>query len=892
MNIKNKKSVSPYNQSIETITEQLSTNTTRGLDQQEAEDRLKIYGKNRLPEKKAESIFFVFLRQFKDPLIYLLLISATIIFFLGEHVDAFVISGVLFFNAILGTIQEGRARSILASLKKYITTDAVIIRNGKKHIIPSTQLVPGDIIELETGEKVPADARVIESLNLHVDESMLTGETMGIEKITVPLDTNFDLALHDQKNMIFSGTNVVSGAGRAIVTATGSSTAIGTLDVTVEEIQTEMPLAKELDRLSHWILFSIFCMCLGLFVFGLYLGKPFTELLVILTALFICVIPEGLPVVFTLALVTGAQRLAKKNVLVKRMQAVEGLARTDIIVVDKTGTLTRNEMFVSQIDTTNDSYTVSGQGYKPEGEIYNNGHNVNINNIADLKNIAIAAALLNRAEIEYIPDQDIFKIKGDPTEAALGIFAQKCSLEKESLLKKYKPIAQLPFNTTLRYQAGAYEYENQGIIFVIGSPEIILSSKENSSLNKKLSVLLQKGLRVVAVGMTPFSLNELPYQKNLENLVHKKINETIIPLGILGIEDTVRLEVKESMQTTRAAGIKTVMATGDHKDTALYIAQNTGIYEPGDFTIDGSRLMNMPQEEFLKILPRVTVFSRVTPEEKLRIINAYHQLGNIVAMTGDGVNDAPSLAAADLGIAMGKIGTEVAKDAADMILLDDSFSNIIDAIKEGRHIFNALKRAILYFFTTNTGEVLVILFAMVLNYPLPLLAPQILWINLITDGFLDAALTMEPQEKDILQKHPSNGRSLININTFLKMLYLSTPMAAVSFAVFIYYLNGEIQHARTMGMVTLIMFQWLNAWNCRSTHLSIFQTGIFSNPWLILATLFVFGLQLILLHVPFFQAIFKTVPLTFHEWLLIFALSSPIILIEELRKLIIRRWYY
>ncbi len=852
----------------------IQTNLKTGLLNDQITELKKRYGPNALPHKAPESILFVFLRQFINPLIYILVMAAALIFALGYHMDAFIISGVLLFNAILGTVQEGRTRSILTSLQKYITQETAALRNGIIDILPSEELVPGDIIIIQAGEKIPADAQLIEADNMLVDEAVLTGESKPVTKKVT--------------NDLWSGTYILTGHGKAIITATGPNSKLGQLNKAVETIQTDTPLKKSIDELAHRILIAIFIMCFSLFIIGLLTGKPLRELVVMITALFICVIPEGLPVVFTLTLVSGAYRMAKKNVVTKRMQAIEGLGRTNVLMIDKTGTLTRNEMIVTTVYADKKLYTVTGQGYKTEGDIFENNKQLSPGECPlILKQLITASGLLCRAEIEYEPDTDTFHIKGDPTEAAMLVLAKKTGVF-ESSQKEYQTIAHMPFSTQLRYQAGLYKHDDQYVVFITGAPEIIfnLCTKVDDQAKKMLKDMLEQGSRVVGAAQRIVE----PHEFNVKNMQPSMLPDLLYNLtflGLLGIQDTIRSDVKIMIEDARKAGLNIVMVTGDHQDTALYVARKVGIFHKGDTAIDGSQLKNG-----LLLTPELkttTVFSRVTPEQKLTIVQAFQRQGKRVAMTGDGVNDAPSLVAADLGIAMGGIGTEVAKEAADLILLDDSFSSIIEAIKEGRTIFLALRRVILYFFTTNLAEVWLILFSFLLNLPLPILAAQILWINLVTDGFLDAALSQEPQELDILKPRHVVSDSLLDASAWFKILLLSIPMGIVSIGIFAWYAPFDLVLARTMAMTTLATCQWFNAWNCRTEHHSLLKMSFFSNPWLIAATLLVLTLQLSILYNPTLQTIFRTVPLTPEQWTYVLLLSSPVFLIEEIRKYIVRR---
>jgi len=885
----------PYQIDIETILQTLGVNPEQGLSRQEVTKRQQLHGYNTLKTIKQRTIFSIFMSQFQNPLVYILFFAALIIFIFGQDkLDAFIISGVLFFNAILGTIQEARTKNIIENLKQYIKTESVILRDGTKIIVDDKDLVVGDIIFLQEGQRVPADARVLISNNLRVDEAILTGEAHVVEKTIDTIEQ--DVPLGDRRNTLFKGTYIVTGAGKAIVTAIGTETEIGKIQVIAEEIDTDIPLRKELERLSHWILIFILITCLFLFCIGIFTGKPIKELLVMLTALFICVVPEGLPVVLTLVLVAGALQMAKHFVLVRNMQAVEALGRTDVIVIDKTGTLTRNEMIVSHVWTADATWQISGQGYHNQGTLSKgNMPTDNLANHSSLVDMGIATALLNNAEIIHLDKLDTFDIKGDPTEAALFVFSQKMGTIITQRIADYTKIHEIPFHSSLRYHAGFYEKKDERIAFIIGSPETILKRIHNktSAMDLALQDFLEKGLRVVAIGIKHLPTNAYD---NVKAEDYPKLIETDITfLGFAGIEDSIRTEVKDVIQNTRDAGLSIIMATGDHQVTALHVAKRVGIFRDGDDYLDGSQIDSLPDEKLLHIIDHITVFSRVSPQHKMRIVQLLQKTGKIVAMTGDGINDAPSLVAADLGIAMGS-STEVAKQAADLILLNDSFINIIDAIEQGRHIFYTLKRIVLYFFSTNMAEILIVFFALLAglftqsDLPLPITAVQILWLNLVTDGFLDVGLSMEPKEPDLL-KHSwlKKKQRLIDKELILKMLYMSIPMGIGSLLIFLWYYQANLAHARTMTLITMAMYQWFNAWNCRSETRSLFELGLCSNRWLILVMVFVLFLQSAIVYVPFMRHIFKTVPLSAHDWLVIICLTAPIIALEEGRKMIVHK---
>jgi len=884
----------PYQLEIEDVEKQFNTSIESGLSEQEVERRLREYGHNTLPEAPPTHWFITFLHQFQSPLIYILVAAAALIGIVGrDPLDAFIISGVLIFNAIIGTIQERRTQHAIESLKRFIKTSSVVLRDGTKLVIDDSDLVVGDVILLQEGQRIPADARLVTTHGLQIDEAVLTGESIAIHKTSDPISENGSLS--DRINMLYRGTYALAGSGVAVVVATGIATEIGKIHRTISSIETEIPLKKEIDRLSYYILLFILGTCLFLFAFGLWIGKSPTELLIMLTALFICVVPEGLPVVLTLVLVSGAYRMAKHNVLVRNLQAVETLGRTDVIITDKTGTLTRNEMMVSHIYANGTLYDVTGRGYYVEGTISHNSTHVNSTNLDDtLAQLATATSLLNNTEITFVPKVGLFDIKGSQTEAALFVLSQKLKVSREQLDDAYTTLYELPFSSEYKYHAGFYEHKGQGIMFLSGAPEILLAfgSKTDKALTQTLEAFLEEGLRVVGIGMKTFDLATIPTVDGeiRRNFFQKLVETNITILGLCGIQDAIRPGMKEVIAETQDAGVRVVMATGDHPKTAYYVAKKIGIYTSGDQVIDGKELNSLSDHQLHERLEKISVYSRVSPQDKLRIVEQFRATGQVVAMTGDGINDAPSLVAADLGIAMGNIGTEVAKQAADLVLLDDSFESITNAIAQGRHIFQTLRRVFLYFFATNTGEIFIIFFALLANLPLPITAAQILWLNLVTDGFLDVALAMEPQEDGLLKNHWSGQKlKLIDRNLVLKTLYMAIPMGLVSLLMFTWYYEADEQYARTITLLTMAMFQWFNAWNCRSEDRSLLEIGLFSNRWLIAATSFVLFLQIVLLYAPFMQRIFKTVPVSLSDWLLVIAVSAPIILIEEVRKYFVRR---
>ncbi len=877
----------PYQMTIEELEKKLHTQIMEGLSDQEAAQRLEQYGPNILISSKEISWIQIFLSQFTSPLIYLLLIAAIIIFFFGQHPhDAFIISGILLLNAIIGAIQEIRTYTIINNLNVAIQTKCTVIRNSKHIVIDDSQVVIGDILVLQAGQRISADARIISCNNLQVDESMLTGESIPVIKDADPIQQQIPIS--DQHNMLFKGTLIRSGSGKAIVVSTGKDSYIGTINAQINLIKGELPLKKDIDRLSYVILISISILCVLLLLFGLWLGNQFSQLLPMITALFICVVPEGLPVVLTLVLVTGVYRMAKQQILVKNMQAIEALGRIQVIITDKTGTLTRNELMVIEFWTPYATYHVNGSGYATEGSVVDpNNKIVTAHDNTYLNHIGLATQLLPSAEITSINNTNSFEIQGDPTDAALRILSYKLGITSNEI-SSYTLLHEIPFDPYWKYHAGLYRmHDGNGIIYMIGAPETLQDfSKKESTFNQTfLDHALAQGNRVIAIAMSHVVIHDLNRNNHeYESLIRNASYEMV---GLCAIQDSIRPEVKDVVRETRNAGLHIIMATGDHVKTALYVAEQAGIYKDGDHYIDGNQ-SNQYQKNMSSII-NTTVFARVDPTMKLELVNMLHQQGYLVAMTGDGVNDAPALVAADVGIAMSGTGTEVAKDAADIILMQNSFVHIIDAIHQGRHILYTLRRVILYFFSTNMAEVLLVLGALLADIPLPITAAQILWLNLITDGFLDIALSAEPKDPILLQATWLEQRvKLVDTNLIMLMIWMSVPMAIGSLLLFWSHISVDIRLARTVTMVSMAMYQWCNAWNCRSEYRSLWNIGLSSNTWLIGATILVFILQCAIIYVPFLQSIFDTVPLTASQWAIITIFCIPIVAIEELRKGILR----
>lgn len=858
-----------------------------GLTSQEAARRLSEYGPNKLPEKKPDGMFIIFLRQFASPLIYILLAATVVLLLLGEREDAVMIFAVVLINSVIGAIQEGKAQDTLLALKKFTQTKAVVIRDGKEVVVNDENLVPGDVVIFQEGEKVPADARIIISNTLLINEAAMTGESISVHKSADAVG---------QASLSYMGTFIVSGNGLALVTATGIETFIGNIATEIASIDTEMPLKVTIRNLSHLVIILISILGVTLFILGLAQGKSLKEMFFMAVILSISAIPEGLTIVMTMILAVGVWRMSKNNVLVKKLMAVEAFGQAKIIAVDKTGTLTKNEMMVERVIINGKDYTVSGSGYDAEGSVTLNGAVIEALNHTELVMAGRISAYTAGAKVISSKDEQVrWQVSGDPTEAAMLVFARKIGFDKEALETESPKISEIPFDYKLKFHALVNKTAEGNLLSVVGAPENILArcgkiwldgkSVELSENHKKdlddiFLKLSADGLRVIA----------LAEQQNVQPDLKIEGVTGLTFVGFLGIRDSLRPEANQAVQRAESAGIKVVMITGDHRVTAEAIARDAGIFHTGDLIIEGDDVERLSKEELAGRLDRVSVFARVTPDHKLKIIQAYQSKGVITAMTGDGVNDAPSLVAADLGVAMGRIGTEVAKEASDIVLLDDNFGSIIPAIEEGRNIYRNLQKVILFLFSTNLGEVMIVFGAVLLNYPLPLLPVQIIWMNLVTDGFLDKGLAMEPKEHDLLDKDYVAPKRYLFDSLMVKRLFLMMSVMTIgSVIIFAKSLQSGEGYYMTMTLTAMTTFQLFNAWNCRSKDRSIFQMNPFSNKYLVGASIIVVSLQLLAVYTPILQKFLHTMPLSFGDWVLIICVSFSIIVVEETRKFFSRR---
>ncbi|MBW2973755.1 calcium-translocating P-type ATPase, SERCA-type [Candidatus Woesearchaeota archaeon] len=846
----------------------------KGLSQAEAETRLKKFGPNTIEEAARIHPLQIFASQFKSPLVWILLLAMVVSIVLKEFTDVYIIAAIVLLNAILGFIQEFKAEEAIAALQKLISLKAIVIRSGMQKEINASQLVPGDILILHTGEKVPADARIIDSINLETQEAALTGESVPVKKLT----TTFKkvLAVADRANMVFNSTIITKGRGRAIVTETGMNTEIGKIAKLIKEAKPEpTPLQKKLAHLSGFLGIAVIAIALIVFGAGVLYGNQMFAMFLAAVALAVAAIPEGLPAVVTVSLAMGVKKMARHNALVRKLPSVETLGACTVICSDKTGTLTHNQMTVKKIYANDEIIEVAGSGYDPSGRFSRNPDK--------FKQLLLAGILNNDAKLRK--ENETWEIIGDPTEAAVLVSARKAKLDVDNIQVRCKRISEIEFSSERKRMTTVNKVGTKKIAYTKGAPEIVLALCNRMLVDGRVIRLSKTQKEKILATNEKFANNALrvlgfAYKEVDDKISTKDVEHNMIFLGLQAMIDPPRPEVKDAIRKCETAGIKVVMITGDHKATAMAIAKELGMKGKAITGIDLDRL-----ENFEDIVEDIVVYARVNPKHKLKIIEALKKKGHIVAMTGDGVNDAPALKKADLGIAMGITGTDVAKEASDMILADDNFASIVNAVEEGRTIFDNIKKFVEYLLSSNMGEVLTIFVGILLRMPLPLVAIQILWINLVTDGAPALALSAEPPEPRIMKKPPRKvEEKIVNKRRGIMIFLVGILMMLGTLGVFQWY-NPEtnLVYAHTMAFTTLMMFQMFNVINMRSEDYSIF--GLKINKWLVGAIILSIALQVLVVHLPFFNPIFHTVSLKAVDWLIAIAISASVLVFGEVVKL-------
>ncbi len=862
---------------IDDVCAALVTDANRGLDTKEVHRRLGIHGPNRLPENVRATALGLFIHQFESVIIWVLIGALLIAGIMGDWFDVVAIGVIVLLNAIIGFIQEYSAEHSLAVLRKLMVPISRVVRQGDIRQVPSFDLVPGDLVLLEPGDVVPADGRIIYSLQLMIQEAALTGESHAVGKISDAL-SGTTLALGDQKNMVFMGATVVSGKGHMIVTGTGIKTELGSIAQVLEQATEPLtPLQVQLDRVGR----QLAVLCLGIvaviFVVGILRGHALIPMFLSAVSLAVAAIPEGLPAVVTITLALGVRRMAKRNALIRRLPSVETLGCATVICTDKTGTLTQNEMTVRKIWVNETEFSVSGVGYAPQGTFQVGDHVINPRQYNELLYALRIGALCNNAEIYC--DQTTWKVVGDPTEGALLTAAAKAGLEKQPLIREYKILGEIPFDSERKRMSVIVDGPMGTQLLIKGAPDILLErsvamlkqgeivaltadiKKRIATANEKLA---SQALRVLAVAYTNVS-------KDVS--LHNLLEQDLIFVGLVAMMDPPRPEVFKAIEVCKKAGIKPIMITGDHKQTAIAIAKELHIMSDSDKAVSGVELDALDDDAFKKIIHMISVYARVSADHKMRIVKALKELGHIVAMTGDGVNDAPAIKIADVGIAMGLAGTEVTKEASDMVITDDNFASIVHAVEQGRGVYDNIVKFINYLLSSNIAELLLVFMSTIIgltdrngNVYIALLPVHLLWLNLITDGLPALALGVDPLNPRAMNKPPRKASEPILHFRFTLHLFVMGALMAISALLAGYYgLRSSLALAYTMTLTALVMLEIVRVYMVRS----LYHMKMWSNMWLTGALALSFGLQLAIVYVPSLQIIFKTVRLGLFDWFLI-----------------------
>ncbi len=874
----------------EEVLDRLGTSTS-GLTEDEAASRLEQYGPNEIQRGKKTSRVVLFLQQFLSPLIYVLLVAVIISLVVEHYLDAAVISAVLLLNAIIGYVQETRAQEAMEALIQMAAPKAKVRRAGNAYMIASKDLVPGDLVVLEAGDMIPADARIIEASNLKLNESALTGESVAVDKGTDALEG--DVTLAERKSMAYMGTSVSRGRGLIAIVSTGMSTEMGRIATAIEEVEQEKtPLQKSISSLSKYLVIIFLVICTILVIVGLLQGLEALEIFLVAVAAAVSAIPEGLPAVVTVILALGMRAMANRNAIIRKLVAVETLGAATVICTDKTGTLTLNEMTVRRVVVEEKDFDVSGQGYEPKGDFLQDGNAINPEAYDSLMTLLRIGLLCNDSTLSSRDGQS--SIVGDPTEGALVVVAGKAGLKKSAAEQEQKRLDEIPFESEKRYMATMHPRNGKRLAYVKGAPEKVLSmsgkvlenrqpvdmdDEDRERIRQTSQAMAEEAMRVMA-----FAYAELPDQT--KKLDEDGISGNLVFVGMTGMEDPPREEAITAVSLCKQAGIRVVMITGDNRVTAESVGRQLGL--PRGKSMVGSELEQMSDEELLKEIDNVSVYARVEPLHKLRIVNAFKSKGQVVAMTGDGVNDAPALKSASIGVAMGIKGTDVSKEASDMVLADDNFASIVAAVDEGRAIFNKLRNVIFFLLSTNIGELLAFLLSLIFVGEAPLLAVQIIWVNLVTDAAVGLPLGLEPKTGHELEqppRHPSVG--LLYAGLLFRVAFLATMLSLGVFAVFNWYEGRvSIEEARTMAFCTLVAFEWFRAFNARSDERTVFSLGLFRNKWLVGSIGLAISLQMMMVYTPFMQTAFSTVPLAAHQWGIAIGIAATLFTIEELRKVV------
>lgn len=872
-----------------------TNSTTDGLNRTEAENRLREYGENALPQKAGKPAWLRFLLHFNDVLIYVLLGAAVLTTTMGHWVDTLVILGVAVINAMIGHIQESKAEKSLQSIRNMLSSEAIVVRNAHHETVATTALVPGDIVIIRAGDRIPADLRVIESHNLQVEESILTGESTVVEKHAQALAG--ELPLGDRLNMLYSGTTVSAGAGRGVVVATGSETELGHINKMMSDIETHRtPLMIQMDQLGKAIFMLIMIMMAALFVFSfMFRDLPVSELLLSLISLAVASVPEGLPAIISIILSLGVQKMAQHKAIIRKLPTVETLGAMTVICSDKTGTLTMNEMTVQTIITADKTLQVEGNSYEPVGRIYeqNPSSPIAIAGGSLLERYFRAIDLCNDSQL-FQDENQLWRIAGNPTEGALKTLAKKVELPETET----EFLSTIPFDSQHKYMSALYRLAGEEVIFLTGAPDVLfrlcqyqqtdhgLMPIDQAYWNTKIEEYAKKGLRMVAAAWKPG-------RKGQKTLCHDDFQEGTILLGIAGMMDPPRPEAVAAIRNCLQAGIRVKMITGDHPQTAMSIGKLLGIRHTQS-AITGRELGQMDDAQLGEAAQRFDIFARTSPEDKLRLVQALQKKNDVVGMTGDGVNDAPALRQADVGIAMGIKGTEVTKEAADMVLTNDNFATIASAVREGRRVYDNLKKTILFIMPTNLAQGMLIIIALLAGNLMPLTPVLILWMNMATSATLSFGLAFEAGEKNIMNRPPRKpGMHVMDGFAIWRVIFVGSMIACSAFALeaWLQPYGYSPEFIRTVLLQMLVTAQWFYMINCRVTESFSLNRGLLRNKgiWIVSAVLLV--LQMLIIYAPFMQMLFGTEALPLRYWGMTFAIGFVMLLIVEVEKSLTRKWH-
>lgn len=859
---------------------QLKTDPEKGLSEEEAVRRLEKFGKNLLPTKKRISAIKIFLRQFSTIIVWILIGALIISGILQEWVDALAIGIIVLLNAIIGFIQEYSAERSIESLKKLVHPISKVVRDGILKNIASSELVPGDLVILEAGDNVPADGRITSWAFLGTQEASLTGESVTTFKNSEKIELE-KLPIGDRKNMLFAGTIVVSGKGSMITTETGIKTELGKIAEFLKEDQVEKtPLQMNVEALGKKLLLICLFIIIIIAILGYIRNYSFMNIVLIALSLAVAAIPEGLPATITIALASGVMKMVKRNALVRRLSSVETLGSTSVICTDKTGTLTQSKMVVQSIWLNNSFITVEGIGYEPRGTFAINGKPVNPLEVDELMVALKIGALCNNAKLDDIDNK--WQIIGDPTDGAILTVAGKAQINKDDLKNEFSLVGEIPFDSQRKMMSVVLEHKGKKLIYCKGAPDTILSKSKNILINGK-TIPIDETLQKKIISANSFMANRelrvlaVAYRKIQDEPIDKSLEEKLTFVALLGMIDPPRPEAKEAVRICKDAGINVVMVTGDFKDTGVAIAKEIGLFEEDSRALSAQELDKMHDDQLKKIIDKVHVFARASAEQKMRIIKIWKSLGKIIAMTGDGVNDAPAIKAADIGIAMGITGSEITKETADMIILDDNFATIVNAVEEGRAIYDNIIKFIHYIISTNFAELLVIFLALIIGFKdihgnlfIPLLPIQILWINLVTDGLPAVALAFDPASPGIMKKKPRSPKTqLLPLNITLYLFIMGIIMAVGTIITCHYGITKSQQVGHTMAFTTMVILEFVRIQTIRSQY----HLSFWSNKLLIVALLTSLLLQFGIIYIHPLQKIFKTTSLGYMEWAVILIVS-------------------